>query len=65
MNKTQLILVRSLERKRWFDLKTWDELMTEIYKGEKIDMECKRAENNVPDSVYETYSSFANTKGGI
>jgi predicted HTH transcriptional regulator len=46
-------------------LKTWDELLTEIYKGEKIDMECKRAENNVPDSVYETYSSFANTKGGI
>ncbi len=46
-------------------MKTWDEILTEIFKGEKIDMECKRAENNVPDSVYETYSSFANTKGGI
>lgn len=28
-------------------------------------MECKKARNSVPDSVYETYSSFANTKGGI
>lgn len=46
-------------------MKNWDELLTEIYKGEKIDMECKKARNSVPDSVYETYSSFANTKGGI
>ncbi len=27
-------------------------------------MECKKAQNSIPDSVYETYSSFANTKGG-
>ena len=46
-------------------LKTWNELLTEIYKGEKIDMECKKAKNSIPVSVYETYSSFANTKGGI
>lgn len=45
-------------------MKTWDELLTEIYKGEKIDMECKKAQNSIPDSVYETYSSFADTKGG-
>ena len=38
--------------------------MAKIYKGEKIDMECKKAQNSVPDSIYETYSSFANTKGG-
>lgn len=44
---------------------TWDELISKIYEGEKIDMECKKAENKIPDSVYETYSSFANTKGGI
>jgi len=35
-----------------------------IYKGEKVDIECKEAENNVPRSVYESYSAFANTKGG-
>ncbi len=43
----------------------WDELLQEIYNGEKINMECKRAEREVPQSVYETYSSFANTTGGI
>ena len=35
-----------------------------IYKGEKVDIECKKAENSVPKSVYESYSGFANTKGG-
>ena len=35
-----------------------------IYKGEKADVECKKAENAMPRSVYETYSAFANTKGG-
>ncbi len=44
---------------------TWDELLIRIYEGERMDMECKKAENRIPDSVYETYSSFANTKGGI
>ena len=33
--------------------------------GERISFECKRAENNIPKSVWETYSSFANTIGGI
>lgn len=45
-------------------MKTWNELLTKIYKGEKIDMECKTAQNSIPNSVYETYSAFANTKGG-
>ena len=40
------------------------ELKNLIYKGEKVDVECKKAQNGIPDSVYETYSSFANTKGG-
>ena len=35
-----------------------------IYKGEKVDIECKDAESNVPRSAYESYSAFANTKGG-
>ncbi len=35
-----------------------------IYQGEKVDVECKKAESNVPKSVYDSYSAFANTKGG-
>ena len=35
-----------------------------IYKGEKVDVECKEAENTVPKSAYESYSAFANTRGG-
>lgn len=35
-----------------------------IYEGEKVDVECKQAESSVPRSVYESYSAFANTKGG-
>lgn len=35
-----------------------------IYNGEKVDVECKRAENSVPKSAYESYSAFANTNGG-
>ena len=33
--------------------------------GERINLECKKAENKLPNSVWETYSSFANTEGGI
>lgn len=40
------------------------ELKQMIYKGEKVDVECKKAENSVPKFAYESYSAFANTKGG-
>ncbi len=32
--------------------------------GERITFECKKAETQIPKSVWETYSSFANTVGG-
>ena len=31
--------------------------------GEHIHLECKKAETTLPNSVWETYSSFANTDG--
>lgn len=33
--------------------------------GERINLECKKAEGKLPNSIWETYSSFANTSGGI
>ncbi|MFI3214782.1 MAG: putative DNA binding domain-containing protein [Eubacteriales bacterium] len=43
---------------------TIHELKQKILGGECVDVECKKAESNVPKSIYETYSAFANTEGG-
>ena len=33
--------------------------------GERITLECKKAEGGIPNSLWETYSSFANTSRGV
>ena len=41
---------------------------TEIHQlleqGERLTLECKRCENKLPNSLWETYSAFANSYGG-
>ena len=36
-----------------------------LLKGERVTLECKRAQSSIPGSVWETYSAFANTYGGL
>ncbi len=36
-----------------------------LQSGECVTLECKRAKSEVPRSVWETYSAFANTIGGV
>ena len=44
---------------------TVNEILEELKYGEHIHLECKKAESTLPNSVWETYSSFANTDGGL
>ena len=37
---------------------------TLISDGERATLECKKAQRNIPNSIWETYSAFANTYGG-
>lgn len=37
------------------------EILNLLKFGEHINLECKKAESKLPNSVWETYSSFANT----
>ncbi len=43
---------------------TIDEIKSLLRNGEKVNLECKEAESQVPKSIFETYSAFANTNGG-
>ena len=46
-------------------MKTEKIIRSPLLKGEKVDLECKEATNQVPNSVYESYSAFANTIGDV
>lgn len=41
------------------------EILELLQYGEHIHLECKKAESKLPNSLWETYSSFANTDGGV
>ena len=39
-------------------------IKTALLKGERVTLECKKAQSNVPIDMWKTYSAFANTYGG-
>lgn len=41
------------------------ELKKLLAEGEHVNLECKKAQGGIPRSIWETYSAFANTDGGI
>ena len=36
-----------------------------LLKGERVTLECKKAKSEVPKELWNTYSAFANTIGGL
>ena len=44
---------------------TKEDIRAMLLKGERVTLEAKLAERDVPKSVWDTYSAFANTVGGI
>lgn len=42
-----------------------DDIKQLLLRGERIILECKEAQRTIPKSVWESYSAFANTIGGM
>ena len=36
-----------------------------LLKGERVTLECKKAKSEMPKSIWQTFSAFANTIGGL
>ena len=41
------------------------EILELLKYGERVTLECKDSHNEISKSVWETYSAFANTCGGV
>ena len=42
-----------------------DELTNILLNGEDVDYEFKKSQDSLSEDVWETYSAFANTNGGV
>ena len=47
------------------DMITKENILETLLKGERVTLECKLAQSNVPNDVWRSYSAFANTYGGL
>ena len=50
---------------RWRTTPQSNRLIDSFLKGERVTLECKKAKAEVPKSIWQTYSAFANTIGGL
>ena len=44
---------------------TKENILETLLKGERVTLEAKLAEKEVPKPIWDTYSAFANTYGGL
>ena len=53
-----------LQKKEMIKMNKTNNIYEILSGGERVTLECKKATKGVPNSLWDTYSAFANTYGG-